>query len=433
MGELGALSAAERDSTADGTAVAVVQIDGPIAQRGEVHLCGYIDGYDWIAGRFMKAITDPKVGAVVLRIDSPGGDLSGLEEAVKRMRVAADREGKHVVAFVDEMAASAAYWIASGVADEIMLPPSGEVGSIGVIGAWVDASEAYKAEGFDVHIVREPAGKAAGHPAGPVAEIADERLAQGVKDGEARFVAAVVARRDKLEASEVRALNGDMLTGKVAVKRGLADKVGSFEDAIDSAARAADRRRREMKNTKALQVLGLDESATDEQIEKAAERFKLGAHALELTGAGDSATARGKLAAWKESAEQVPALKKKLEAVEADKSKGEISSFLLSQIGKKLTPAAAWAKDGDGLPIAGQPADRWVRMGIDEARAFVGELPGLGLLDNNEHEETEADGTDSLSEFERRRCEERGIDPAIYAKNKARYLSSGAHRKGASR
>src|SRR5688572_2027230 len=130
-----------------GRAVAVVAIDGPLAQRAEQHVCGVIDGYDAITARVSQALEDRDVGAVVLQINSPGGDVAGLEEAVRRMRAKADATGKRVVAFADEMAASAAYWIAAGVADEVWLPPMGEVGSIGTIGAWVDETEALAREG----------------------------------------------------------------------------------------------------------------------------------------------------------------------------------------------------------------------------------------------------------------------------------------------
>lgn len=378
----------------DGSLVAVVTIDGPLAQRGEVHLCGYLDGYDWIADRFQAAISDPKVGSVVLRINSPGGDAAGLEEAVKRMRAAAKSSRKRVIAFADELAASAAYWIAAGVADEVWLPPSGEVGSIGTLAAWVDATEQLQMVGLKVHMVRDPEGKAAMHPFAPVAEVADERMAQCVEECTARFVAAVSKRR-KVAESKVRKLDGDVLRGEDAVAFKLADSVGSYEQAL---ARASSAAREKSMGTKERQALGVSEEATDQDIERAGEERELGAWAVKLTEADSPAGARGKIQAWKEGAAETAELRVKLDAAEAANEKGELSAFLLSKVGKKLTPAQAWAKDDDGLPQAGEPHPRWTKMGLAEAQAFIEESPSLKLsTDDPETPKTD----DGLTEQQR--------------------------------
>jgi ClpP class serine protease len=123
--------------------VALLEVLGPLAQRAQATLCGYVDGYDAIAARFAAAISDPRVGAVVLVVDSPGGDVAGAEEAFASMRGARDRAGKPVYAYAGEMAASAAYWMSATVASSgVYLPRSGAVGSVGVIAAHVDESAA---------------------------------------------------------------------------------------------------------------------------------------------------------------------------------------------------------------------------------------------------------------------------------------------------
>ncbi len=218
-----------------GEEVALVSIHGPLAQRQIADMCGYVDGYDAIVERFGEALS-LDTGSVLIVIDSPGGDAAGLEEACRRMRAMADRSKKSVVVYVDEMAASAAYWIAAVLADEIYVPPAGQVGSIGCIGGFVDESEALKNEGVSVTLVRWPEGKAESHPYGLIADLALERTVARVKSYAMRFFETVAERRS-IKVSAIEAMNGDMFAGETAVKAKLADKVGSFEDALLRAAK----------------------------------------------------------------------------------------------------------------------------------------------------------------------------------------------------
>lgn len=240
-------------TAAEPISVAVVDIIGPLAQRGESQLCGFVDGYDWIGERLGAALEE--ADAVVLRIDSPGGDVAGLAEAVRRMRAAVEAAGKPVVAYVDELAASAAYWIAAGVADEIVIPPMGSVGSIGSFGVLVDITKSLELEGTAVTLVRDPEGKCEAHPAAPITDLARERLGSEVQAATARFVDAIATRRE-LSANVLRALNGAVLHGADAVRAGLADRVGTLEDVIRGA--SAPRERAQMstktKSTKAEDV-----------------------------------------------------------------------------------------------------------------------------------------------------------------------------------
>lgn len=416
----------------DGSLVAVVAIDGPLAQRAylDMELCGVVDGYDAIADRFAEAITDPKVGAVVLRINSPGGDVAGCEEAVARMRKMADAQGKHVVAFADELAASAAYWIASGVADEIVLPISGEVGSVGCIGAYVDSTGALEQAGHKVTIVRDPEGKAAAHPLGPVHDVAHSELVALVTEVTKRFMAAVSKRRD-VETSELRELNGRVLHGRRAVKAGLADEVGSFETAIGKALRAVEAAksaaRKQAMGKIERDALGVSEDATEEQIARAGEERELGAFVLELADSDDPATARGRLASWKSSAAETAKLRAERDEANQARERSELSTYLHAQVGKKLYPAQAWAQT-DGVPVAGEPHARWVKMGHGETKAFVDELPPLAITVDNGgdgaevggHQAVTPDGVDDLTAEELALCDAKGIDPKFWAASKSK-------------
>jgi ClpP class serine protease len=218
--------------------VPVVTVLGPIAQRAQDDLCGYVDGYDAIAGRLVTALRAPEARAVVLRVDSPGGDVAGLEEAITRVNAVRAETGKQILAFADEQIASAAYWLASGVANGgLFLPQSGTMGAIGTMVLHLDESRALDAGGIKVTIVRDPPGKAAGHPFERLGDIARGQIEALVRETSTRFVDAVATAR-RLTAERVRGLNGAVLLGAAAVQAGLADGIDTLEGVLARAATA---------------------------------------------------------------------------------------------------------------------------------------------------------------------------------------------------
>ena len=251
--------------TSGGTAV--LSIRGPIAQRAD-HLWGWCEAYDALAFDFAALAAHPEVRRIVLDIDSPGGDLAGLEQGIARMVAARDASGKPVLAYVNELAASAAYWIAACVASSgVYLPIAGEVGSVGVIAALVDETAALEREGIKVTLIRDPAGKAEGHSMQPITDLAIKRLTGLVKESSARFVGAIAAAR-RISAASIRALNGGCMSGNAAVAAGLADGVASLEEVISMAARGAAKKRSTM-NTRlpGAHSLRLRAAAPDNKIE----------------------------------------------------------------------------------------------------------------------------------------------------------------------
>lgn len=287
--------------------VAVVPVRGPLAQRAIHDMCGHVDGYDAVAARFEKALADTTVNAVLLDMDSPGGDVAGLEQCVERMKAAAARSGKPVHAFVNECACSAAYWIVAAVASEITIPPAGRAGSIGCIGGIVDETKALEMAGLSVTLVRWPEGKAESYPAGPVQPLAEERLAARVKAAGERFFAAMAKARPALSAAALMEMNGDVLEGKDAVKVGLVDRVGDFEKALEGAATAGRKWRRQSEKT-------MEDQKRFEELQ-AFEQF-----VLTTFGAKDQKSAIGAMTAAKQAADETPALHARVEAAEANQA-----------------------------------------------------------------------------------------------------------------
>lgn len=214
-------------------AVAVYDIEGPLVQRG--WMCW--PGYDTIARDLGVALADSRVKSVLLRMNSPGGMAAGCFEASRQMRDAVRASGKRVVAFADEMAYSAAYCLAC-VADEIVLPEPGGVGSVGVIASMQSVAKALAEAGVDVRVFTSGAEKGDGHPALPITKGASERT-QARVDELAGIFQRWVAERRSMTPEAVKALEAGVRYGRTATASGLADRVMSYPELLAEMQRQA--------------------------------------------------------------------------------------------------------------------------------------------------------------------------------------------------
>ncbi len=214
------VSAARVAEVVDG--VAVLCIDGPLVHRAG---CGWLD-YESIAVCFKACLDDGAVREVVLKFDSPGGEVAGLNETVAAMQGMKIASGKRVTGYVDESCYSAAYALAM-VCDEVWMPASAGVGSIGVITSLVDVTGQLEAEGVRVEVVASGEQKTDGHPMVPMTDAAIARTKGMVADlAEAFF--EIVSRARGITVDAVRALDAGILIGQAAVDAGLADGICSF-------------------------------------------------------------------------------------------------------------------------------------------------------------------------------------------------------------
>lgn len=203
----------------------VVTISGPLEQRAS-----WWDGYDAILERFREACKDEETTSIALRLDSPGGECAGLNECVRLMLDAKEACGKRVAAYADESAYSAAYALAC-VADEIYLPPSGGVGSVGVIATCLSRQRMMSEIGIDVAVLSAGARKADCHPDLP---LSDEALAGVQEDVDALAVMfrELVAESRGVSPEDVRALEAGCFMGDEAIAAGLADGVMGFDELV---------------------------------------------------------------------------------------------------------------------------------------------------------------------------------------------------------
>lgn len=202
--------------------VAIVPLVGPVFRYA--NLFTQISGatsLDVLATDFQAAVDDPAVKAIVLSIDSPGGQASGIAEFAALVR----SSSKPVTAYVDGAAASAAYWIAAA-ADTIVTSKTGELGSIGAVFS-VRAPD--KASGT-IEIVSSQSPK----KRADVSTDEGRGLIQARADKFAEIFIADVAAFRGVSVEKVLADfgQGDMRMGADAVALGMADSVGTLEEVI---------------------------------------------------------------------------------------------------------------------------------------------------------------------------------------------------------
>ena len=217
--------------------VATLQINGPLVHKlgGVEPYCGMV-GYDQLDRIISDALANKEVGAVLLDIDSPGGEVAGCFDFARKLRdMGARGGGKPIVAFANEMACSAAYAIACAC-DAVMTTETGIVGSIGVWTMQVDMTKGLTANGIKVTMIRAGERKARGGPY----EVADQetfsKLQSWVDQTWDIFCAHVAEARGE-DADDVRSLEGDWFTGREALAMNLVDAVDT-PDAIFEAVAA---------------------------------------------------------------------------------------------------------------------------------------------------------------------------------------------------
>jgi signal peptide peptidase SppA len=226
-----------RSSSASVPTVAVLPIRGLVMQHQSYWTeIGVATSTDQLAAQLTTLSADSSVAAIVLDIDSPGGGVYGVDEAAAVIREV--RATTPVIAVANAQAASAAYWLASA-ASEVVVTPSGEVGSIGVFAEHWDASGWYERLGVKPTLVRAGRYKAEFADIGPLSDEALEELQRLVDENYDRFIAAVAKGRGvSLDTVRGDFGEGRMLTAKAAVRAGMADRVESLPDTLSRVARA---------------------------------------------------------------------------------------------------------------------------------------------------------------------------------------------------
>jgi signal peptide peptidase SppA len=209
--------------------IGIIPIDGTlVAKLGTLCPWSVMTGYDGIRQNFLAALDDPAVRGIVLDIDSPGGEVSGVFDLADTIWQA--RGVKPIWAILTESAYSAAYALASA-AERIIVPRTGGTGSIGVVCMHVDWSRALDKAGMTVTLIRSGDRKFEGNEYEPLSKPALAALQADVDEISALFC-ATVARNRGIDAGAVRDLQGATFLGAGGVAIGLADACQAPDEAF---------------------------------------------------------------------------------------------------------------------------------------------------------------------------------------------------------
>lgn len=213
--------------------VAIIPVYGVLAQK--MDMMSAMSGgssYAGIKKSLYSALANEDVKAVVLDIDSPGGTVPGTDELATEIRKMRGGE-KPIIAQVNSLAASAAYWIAAS-ADEIVVTPSGRAGSIGVYTAHDDVSAALEQRGIKRTYISAGKHKVEGNETEPLSKDTLAHVQDGVNRSYNRFVSAVAeGRGTTVSKVEDGYGQGRVFYAEALLDRGMVDRVATLDETLE--------------------------------------------------------------------------------------------------------------------------------------------------------------------------------------------------------
>lgn len=316
-----------------GQGIAVVPISGVLAQRFDfmAALCGWTT-YEGLIAVCDAMANDYRVNGVLLDVESPGGEVSGMLDAADA--IIQLNQLKPVWAVANSYAYSAAYALA-GSAERLIVPRMADVGSIGAVAVHVDESAADEADGLKYTAVYSGARKIDGWGHAPLSEDARAIMQERVDYARQGF-AELVGRQGRMSTEAALATEAATYTDQAAVDAGLADAVGNFEQALaelttEVAGFAGDVGARvraintKMENTKMPMAKTAAQVAADKEMQDRVDA----AVKEQLDAAVTAAKAEGKtegIAEAKAAADALEAAKPKEPAVDPDAYTADMAS-----------------------------------------------------------------------------------------------------------
>src|SRR5437899_5108200 len=204
---------------------------------GVVDLEGVIISPSITVPQLKKFADDDSIKAIVLHVNSPGGGVAASEEIYREVKRIRDEKKKRIVASIETVGASGAYYVASAT-NKIYADKGSVVGSIGVIAEWVNYGELL--HWAKLHAITLKAGefKDTGNPTREMTPMEREYMQGLVDNMHTQFIQAVADGRHAKE-DDIRAIaNGKVWTGEQAFSLKLVDQIADFEGAVKDTARA---------------------------------------------------------------------------------------------------------------------------------------------------------------------------------------------------
>ncbi len=230
-----AVADSQRRNAVAQTGIEVVPVHGVLVSRGShINACETMTSYEDLRQQLRAAVADPLVEHIVLDIDSPGGAAVGAFELAADIRAMSQQ--KPITGIVNYMAYSGGYLIGSACSELVVSQTSG-VGSIGVIASHMDRSQMEANMGVKVTTVFAGDHKNDLNPHEPLSDQSLQVLQDLVQESYQLFVNAVADYRG-LSVEQVIATQAALYRGQAGIAAGLADRLQSPQDAVDSLSRA---------------------------------------------------------------------------------------------------------------------------------------------------------------------------------------------------
>jgi signal peptide peptidase SppA len=205
--------------------IATIPIIGTLVNRSSgMDAYSGMTSYQSLSASLSQALADPSVSAIMLEIDSPGGEVSGVHDLADQIFAA--RKKMPIWALCNDMAASAAYELASA-AEKIVVSRTSMVGSIGVLYPHVDETASDAMEGLKYDFIYAGKQKLDSSSHFTMSEEARARI-QGMVDSMYDLFVATVARNRGLDEQLIRNTEAGIYQGKAAIKAKLADNIGTM-------------------------------------------------------------------------------------------------------------------------------------------------------------------------------------------------------------
>lgn len=209
---------------------------------GVVDLEGVIMDPTVVVGQLKKFGDDSSIKAIILHVNSPGGGVAASEEIYREVKRVRDEKKKRIVASIETVGASGAYYVSSAT-NKIYADKGSIVGSIGVIAQWVNYGELLRWAKLKNVTMKAGEFKDTGSPTRDMTP-AEQQYMQGLIDNmHTQFIQAVADGRNSdgrtVKAEDIRAIaNGKVWTGEQALSLKLIDQVADFQAAVDDTAKA---------------------------------------------------------------------------------------------------------------------------------------------------------------------------------------------------
>lgn len=381
----------EREFEVTANGVAIIPISGVIAKHARM-----VNGISSPRGTSIEtlrqqlddALDDHYVRSILLHVESPGGIIDGLADFADELYRA--RQQKPVVAYADDICASAAYWLASQT-QRLFANQTADIGSIGVYTLYVDTTKLAEQKGLKFYIFRSGPHKGVGSPGIAITKENRKVIQERIDAKYEIFIAAVLRGRTHagLDEKSLRGLaDGRCYVGRSGLVNRLVDGVGSFAEAIAYAERAETEKSVELAvNSKKVKETVIMETIQDtveqtQQDAAKAERQRITDISAALAGddfksprekaIADGLTIEQAKAAAFDVAKEVHA--KQISGLQAELEQAKQRLKAIAEGGAKITASEASDKD----------EEEGITTGDDDGKAETYDAAVKALIDKGE-------------------------------------------------